>query len=109
MAYSKQLRDALDPLLMPLDGVSGRAMFGAHCYLVDGKMFVIVMGDEFVLKPAYGDEHALRNQFSAAPWSHRPGQTFGRFMSVPVHEGVDLTTLSPFFENAHAARQREPR
>ncbi|MBI5947632.1 MAG: TfoX/Sxy family protein [Chloroflexi bacterium] len=107
MAYSTTLRDALDPAVMTLPGVSARAMFGAHCYMVDGKMFLILLGDSLILKPAAADEDTLRDGFGAVAWSHRPGQTFGRFMEVGAGACADTGRMIPFIQDACEARRRE--
>ncbi len=111
MAYSAALREACDPRLMPLPDVSVRAMFGAHCYLVRGRMFVIVTGERVCVRPARGDEAVLLEQFAAEPWSPRPGMKFGRWFAVPCASGADalIEELAPYLENACEARRRDPR
>ncbi len=107
MAYSTTLRDTLDPAVMTLPGVSARVMFGAHCYLVEGKMFLILLGDGVILKPAAGDEDSLREGFGAVPWSYLPGRTFGRFMEVGGGATLDTERMIPFIRAACEARRRE--
>ena len=107
MAYSTTLRDALDPAVMTLPGVSARAMFGAHCYMVDGKMFLILLGDSVILKPALSDEGPLRESVGAVPWSYLPGRTFGRFMEIGAGASGDTERMIPFIHAACEARRRE--
>lgn len=111
MAYSLALREACEPRLMTLPEVSARAMFGAHCYLVRGRMFVIVTGESICLRPARGDEPVLVGQFGAEPWTPRPGMKFGRWFAVRCDAGAEglIAGLAPYLENACEARRRDVR
>lgn len=111
MAYSTALRDACDPCLRPMEDVSARAMFGGHCYLVRGRMFVILSGERLMIRPGPGDGRALVERFGGEPWTPRPGMKFGAWIAVPcpgdAFEFVE--GLAPFLENACEARRRDAR
>lgn len=96
---------------MALTGVSAMPMFGAHCYLVCGRMFAIVSGECVCLRPAPGDDLVLVKQFAAEPWTPRPGVRFGRWFAVPCATGGTevFDALAPYLENACEARRRDAR
>ena len=50
MTYSLDLKEQLDPRLLPWDGVTSREMFGALCYFHRDKMFAILTDDSVAAK-----------------------------------------------------------
>lgn len=90
MAYDRELATALDTVLLQEPGVTTRDMFGAHAYLVEGRMFCFVMRTEVVLKPRQGDEPALREEFAATPMLFSSGRRFGRFLAIPCGERFEF-------------------
>jgi len=50
MAYDEKLADRIREVLGPREGVTEKKMFGGLAFLLDGKMFVGVSGDELLVR-----------------------------------------------------------
>jgi TfoX/Sxy family transcriptional regulator of competence genes len=74
MAYDEKLADRIRGVLGPRPGVTERAMFGGLAFLLDGKMFCGVSGDELMVRvgperhpEALGRKHVRPMDFTGRP------------------------------------------
>ena len=90
MAYHPEIKEQLDPRLLPWPGVTSRKMFGAICYLYQDRMFAFITGDSVVTKlPPEERERALEH-YGASQFIVSGGRPFGEWVQfcVPAHSKV---------------------
>ena len=67
MAYNERLAERVRAILAAHDGISERKMFGGLAFLVNGKMCVGVMNDEFMVRSGPAQHAAALKKPHARP------------------------------------------
>ena len=76
MAFSVEIQQELDALLLPWDDVSPRNMFGAMVYLVKGKMFAFVYDNRVIVKVPKEKQGSSGIANESQPLYSRPHRAF---------------------------------
>jgi hypothetical protein len=106
------MREELDGRALSWPGVSKRRMFGADCYLVEGRMFAFQGDMGVVLKVPPADRERLLARPDAAPFLMRPGTPFGEWVQWrprPDEEDLALAMLQSAFDYVFRLRQARTR
>ena len=100
MPFDEEVRGALDGQMLPWKGVSARAMFGGVAYMVDGKMFSILM--EGVVGAKLPPELRARalTMAGVSPLRGPSGAPFGEWIQFVMLMDEDVPTLVPWLEAA---------
>ena len=116
MAYSIDVKEQLDPRLLPWAGVTSREMFGALCYFHRDKMFVILTGSSVAAKLSVEErQDALDNhgatefvvKLRTALWPVGPVSTLrSRFRSIRPWTGSKRAIVMSS-TTASATRRRQ--
>jgi TfoX/Sxy family transcriptional regulator of competence genes len=74
MAYDEQLADRIREVLGPRRGITEKKMFGGLAFLLDGKMFVGVSGDQLLVRvgPERHDQALARKHVRPMDFTGRP-------------------------------------
>ena len=116
MAIDQEVRAAIDTRLLPWEGVTSRSMFGGTAYMIQSKMFAILM--EGMLAMKLPDELRSRALTLAgvSPFRSPSGGPFGQWVQFVILLEDDVPAVVPWLESASsyvaslpAARKRARR
>jgi DNA transformation protein len=108
MAFDTELRDRIVGMLLPLEPVAPRSMFGGCGLYLDGVMFALIWEDTLFLKT----DGKNRPRFEAegcAPFTYETGDGRNVVMSysaTPTQVMMDQSELLDWVEGAVAAALR---
>jgi TfoX/Sxy family transcriptional regulator of competence genes len=103
--------DELDACALSWRRVSKRRMFGADCYLVEGRMFAFWDDTSLVLKLPPADRDRLLARPDASPFLMRPGVPFGEWVQWRLPPGeteLALSLLQSAFDYVSQLRPARP-
>ena len=109
MAFSAEIQQELDALLLPWDDVSPRNMFGAMVYLVKGKMFAFVYETRVIVKVPKENKAEAEERMKARPFFHRRTGKFGDWMELPLGGASGVEEALPWIRNSYDQAQTSPR
>jgi DNA transformation protein len=108
MAANKEYYEYVLELLAPLDGVSGKSMFGGYGVFHDGAMFALISGDSLYFKVddtnRAGYEQAGSTQYKPMPYYSIPVEVLedtGRLL--------DWARASLTVAHSAAAKKKRPK
>lgn len=108
MAFSAEIQQELDALLLPWNGVSPRNMFGAMVYLVKGKMFAFVCDTRVIVKVPKEDKVEAEARMRATPFIHGHTGRFGDWMELPLRGMQEVGGALPLIRNSYIQAQTPP-
>ena len=108
MAFSVEIQQELDALLLPWDDVSPRNMFGAMVYLVKGKMFAFVYDNRVIVKVPKENKAAAESQMRASPFIHGHAGHFGDWMALPLRGAREVGKALPWIRTSYDQAQTSP-
>ena len=100
MAFSADIQEMLDVLLMPKGNVTSRKMFGGLCYMVNGKMFAIVFDYALVTKLPDDARAEAFQSAGAKPFEHTYGP-FGQWTQFHCDDPQQASELLPWLERGY--------
>ncbi len=101
MAYSLDLKEQLDPRLLPWAGVTSREMFGALCYFHGDKMFVIVTGSSVAVKLSEEERQDALDNHGATEFVVSSGRPFGQWVQFPISEPYEIDPAMDWIEKSY--------
>ena len=101
MAYSLDLKEQLDPRLLPWAGVTSREMFGALCYFHRDKMFVILTGSSVAVKLSVEERQDALDNHGAAEFVISSGRLFGQWVQFHVTEPYQIDSAMGWIEKSY--------
>lgn len=86
MTYSLELKEQLDPRLLPWTGVTSREMFGALCYFHRDRMFAILTEDSVAAKLPMEDRQDALDNHGATEFMVSSGRPFGQWVQFRISD-----------------------
>lgn len=108
VAFSAEIQQELDALLLPWEDVSPRKMFGAMVYLAKGKMFAFVYDNRVVVKVPEEQKSEAEKRMGAGPFIHGHTGKFGDWMELPLAGVREVGKALPWIRNSYDQAQNAP-
>ena len=100
MAVDEEVRLGLDGILLSRPNVTARNMFGGVCYMVYGKMFVILMEGVIALKLHDQLREQALTLAGVSPFRGPLGRPFGQWVQFVILLEEDLPSITPWLDAA---------